>query len=73
MVVTALLSVIVLGLMAMFTQTQRAFRTGMAQTDVLESGRMAADLLTRELEQITPCYLYRTNFQDHGGLSRAQF
>jgi type II secretory pathway pseudopilin PulG len=64
MVVVALLSVIVLGLMAMFTQTQKAFRTGMAQTDVLESGRMAADLLTRELEQITPCYLYRTNFQD---------
>jgi prepilin-type N-terminal cleavage/methylation domain-containing protein len=61
MVVVALLSVIVLGLMAMFTQTQRAFRTGMAQTDVLESGRMAADLLARELEQTTPSYFERTN------------
>jgi hypothetical protein len=66
MVVVALLSVIVLGLMAMFTQTQRAFRTGMAQTDVLESGRMATDLLARELEQITPCFLYRTNTQPNG-------
>jgi hypothetical protein len=63
MVVVALLSVIVLGLMAMFTQTQRAFRTGMAQTEVMEGGRMATDMLSRELEQVTPCYLYRSNTQ----------
>jgi type II secretory pathway pseudopilin PulG len=56
MVVVALLSVIILGLMAMFTQTQRAFRLGMSQTDVLESGRVATDLLVRELEQVTPAY-----------------
>jgi type II secretory pathway pseudopilin PulG len=56
MVVVVLLSVIIIGLMAMFTQTQRAFRLGMAQTDVLESGRVATDMIVRELEQITPAY-----------------
>jgi prepilin-type N-terminal cleavage/methylation domain-containing protein len=61
MVVMALLSVIILGLVAMFTQTQRAFRTGMAQTDILASGRMATDMLARELQEITPSYLSRTN------------
>lgn len=56
MVVMALLSVIVLGLMAMFNQTQRAFRAGMAQTDQLEGGRMFTDLLVRDLQQITPTF-----------------
>lgn len=54
MVTMALLSVIVLGLMAMFNQTQRAFRAGMAQTDYLEGGRMFSDLLVRDLGEITP-------------------
>lgn len=54
MVAVALMSVIILGLMAMFNQTQRAFRTGMTQTDILESGRFASDMLAGELEQITP-------------------
>jgi len=56
LVVVTLISVIILGLVAMFSQTQRAFRTGMTQTDVLESGRMATDMISRELEQITPSY-----------------
>lgn len=54
LVVVVMLSVIILGLVAMFGQTERAFRTGMTQVDVLESGRMATDLITRELEQLTP-------------------
>jgi hypothetical protein len=49
-----LLSFIILGLLAMFNQTQRAFRTSMTQSDVLEAGRSTMDLLVRELEQITP-------------------
>jgi len=57
LIVVVLLSVIILGLMAMFGQTQRAFRLGMAQTDVLESGRATTDLLARELQQVTPSYL----------------
>lgn len=54
MVAMALLTVIVIGLMAMFSQTQKAFRAGMAQTDQLEGGRMFSDLLRQDLQQITP-------------------
>jgi hypothetical protein len=48
-----LLTVIVLGLLAVFNQTQRAFKAGMAQVDVMESGRVTMDLITREVEQMT--------------------
>ena len=54
MVTIGLLSFIVLGLMAMFNQTQRAFRAGMSQTDILESGRATMEMIARELEQTTP-------------------
>lgn len=62
LVVVALLSVIVLGLLAMFTQTQRAFRTGMTQSDVLEGGRLTMDLMTRELDEAAPAYQAGVNF-----------
>lgn len=62
LVVVALLSLIVVGLLAMFSQTQRAFRAGLTQTDVLESGRVAGDLIARELEQIAPAYQASANF-----------
>ena len=52
MVVMILLSVIVLGLMAMFNQTQRAFRAGMAQTDQMEGGRMFNDLAGSALPEL---------------------
>jgi prepilin-type N-terminal cleavage/methylation domain-containing protein len=54
LVVVGLLSVIILGLVAMFSQTQRAFRLGLTQVDVLESGRAVTDMLNRELSQMTP-------------------
>jgi len=54
LVAIALLSIIALGLFAMFNQTQRAFRSSMTQTDVLEAGRAVADMLGREIEQMTP-------------------
>jgi hypothetical protein len=38
----------------MFTQTQRAFRTGLTQSDVLESGRLVTDMIVREIEQTSP-------------------
>jgi type II secretory pathway pseudopilin PulG len=56
-----LMSIIVLGLLSMFNQTQRAFRGSMAQVDVLESGRLATDMLARELEQMTPSECPGTN------------
>jgi hypothetical protein len=54
MVTVGLLTFIILGLLLMFNQTQRAFRAGMTQTDVLEAGRATMDLLARELEQMSP-------------------
>jgi type II secretory pathway pseudopilin PulG len=63
LVAAALLTFIVLGLMAMFNQTQRAFRSSMTQTDVLESGRATLDMLARELEQMAPSQeAFTTNF-----------
>jgi prepilin-type N-terminal cleavage/methylation domain-containing protein len=51
LVAVTLMSVIVLGLMTMFGHTQRAFRLGITQVDVLESGRAALELMAREIEQ----------------------
>jgi len=62
LVVVALLSFIVFGLLAMFTQTQRAFRTGMTQSDVLQAGRLATDLIVREIEQTAPADQPGMNF-----------
>jgi len=60
MVAVALMSLIVFGLLAMFSQTQRAFRASMTQTDVLESGRIFTDMSIRELGQMAPSGLYAT-------------
>jgi len=57
LVTVGLLSFIILGLLAMFSQTQRAFTASMTQTDVLETGRAATDMLVRDLEQVTPAEL----------------
>jgi len=54
MITVGLLSFIILGLLAMFNQTQRAFRTSMTQSDVLEAGRAAMDMIAREVAQTTP-------------------
>lgn len=54
LVAVTLLSFIVLGLLAAFNQTQRAFRSSMAQTDVLETGRAVSDMLARELQEAAP-------------------
>jgi hypothetical protein len=58
----ALLSFIVLGLFAMFNQTQRAFRASMTQSDILEAGRAVAGMIPRELEQAAPSYRNAVNF-----------
>jgi hypothetical protein len=62
MVTIALLSFIVLGLLAMFNQTQRAFRSSMTQVDVLEAGRAVTEMIARDMEQMVPSELgYFTN------------
>jgi len=58
----SLLSFIVIGLFAMFNQTQRAFRLGMTQTDILEAGRAVTEMIPRELEQTAPSYRNAVNF-----------
>ena len=55
MVTVSLLTFIVLGLLLMFNQTQRAFRTTMTQSDVLEAARSTMDLVSRDLETMAPC------------------
>jgi hypothetical protein len=57
MVTIALLSFIVLGLLAMFNQTQRAFRSSMTQVDVLEAGRAVTDIIARDMEQMVAGHL----------------
>ena len=52
MVAVALMTVIMLGLLAMFYQTQRAMRVGSAQVDVLGTGDAAIQLLASELKQV---------------------
>jgi hypothetical protein len=53
-VVVGLMSFIVLGLVIMFGQTQRAYKLGMTQVDVLEGGRATIDMMGRELAVLTP-------------------
>jgi type II secretory pathway pseudopilin PulG len=66
LVVVSLLSLIVLALMAVFNSTQRAFRASVTQTDVLEGGRAAVDLIVQDLRQLTPSG-GTTNYTDGGG------
>lgn len=61
LVVTGLLSVIILGLVLMFGQTQRAYKLGTTQVDVLEGGRMVSDMLSREVAQMSPTYVATSN------------
>ena len=51
MVAMALLSLIVIALMAVFSSTQTAFRAASTQSDVLEAGRNAMDLIAEDLRQ----------------------
>ena len=56
LVVMTLLSLIVVALMAVFNTTQKAFRASVTQTDVLEGGRAAMDMMASDLRQMAPSY-----------------
>src|SRR5688572_9250588 len=56
MVAVTILSVMTVGLLAMFYQTQKAFRLGASQTDILEGGRAAMQLMSRELQEMYSSY-----------------
>jgi prepilin-type N-terminal cleavage/methylation domain-containing protein len=56
----SIMLVIIYALYAMFNQTQKALRANITQVDVLESGRAAAEMLGRELEQMSASDLAQT-------------
>ncbi|MBI4324775.1 MAG: hypothetical protein HY674_05870 [Chloroflexi bacterium] len=53
LVAVSLMGIIVFALYSTFNQTQRALRANVTQVDVMESGRAAMEMITRELEQLT--------------------
>jgi len=57
MVAVALLALIIVGLLAMFYQVQRAFRSGTAQVDIMEGGRAVTGLIVRETQEATATQL----------------
>lgn len=57
MVAVSLLAFIIVGLLAMFFQVQRAFRAGTAQADIMEGGRATMGLIVRDLQEMTACRL----------------
>ncbi|HEY3863760.1 MAG TPA: hypothetical protein VGO59_17935 [Verrucomicrobiae bacterium] len=52
LVSTAMLSFIVLGLTAVFIQTQKAFRLGIKQNTITDSGRAIMDMMAGDLQQM---------------------
>jgi hypothetical protein len=58
LVAMSLLVMIVLGLTMMFMQTQKAFKGGLRQVDIFESGRAAMNLIARDLESVSDAGKY---------------
>ena len=56
----SIMVVIIFSLYAMFNQTQKALRANITQVDVLEGGRAAAEMLGREIEQLSACNQFQT-------------
>ncbi|HEY1662291.1 MAG TPA: hypothetical protein VGI03_07720 [Verrucomicrobiae bacterium] len=57
-VVMGLLLLIVTALMAVFSNTQRAFRSSITQSDILENGRATMEMIAQDLRGMTPSYGY---------------
>src|SRR4051812_45778542 len=53
LIAVTLMGVIVIALYGVFNQTQKALRASVNQVDVLESGRAALEIMTRDLEGLT--------------------
>ena len=54
LVVVSILSLIILSLMSVFSSTQRAFRASVTQSDVLQGGHAAMELITADLRGAVP-------------------
>jgi prepilin-type N-terminal cleavage/methylation domain-containing protein len=59
LVAVTLLSVITVGLLAMFYHTQRAFRLGTSQVDILEGGRATLRMVALDLQEMYPSRMDR--------------
>lgn len=53
MVAVGIMGLIVTALYAVFSQTQRALRANVSQTDIAEGGRFAMELITRDLRRLS--------------------
>jgi len=53
LVSTAMLAFIVLGLTAMFVETQKVFKSGIKQTTVTDAGRAIVDMIASDLSQMS--------------------
>lgn len=53
LVAVAILGIIMLGLLAMFYQTERAWRAGVTQVDVMESGRAVMEIISRDVQEMS--------------------
>ncbi|HWD18317.1 MAG TPA: hypothetical protein VHB20_03495 [Verrucomicrobiae bacterium] len=61
LVSSAMLALIIVGLTAMFVQTQKAFKTGIKQTEVGDTGQTIADLISSDLAQLSDGTGFATN------------
>ena len=71
LVAMTLMTLIVLALMVVFNSTQRAFRASVTQTDILEGGRAAVDIMTTDLRGMVPSsgisnYVYNAGNNTYG-------
>ena len=61
MIAMALLTFIVIGLLAMFHQVQKAFRSSINESDILEAGRSVSEMIARDLEQMVATSISSTS------------
>ncbi len=61
LVSSAMLALIIVGLTAMFIQVQKAFKTGIKQTDVGDTGLTITRLIASDLSQMSDGQRYNTN------------
>ena len=67
MVSMGLLSLIVIVLMTVFSNTQSAFRAGVTQTDVMANGRATMDMIAADARLLTPSHDVFTNLAGYHG------
>jgi hypothetical protein len=69
LVSTAMLAFIVLGLTAMFIQTQKVFKTGIKQTTVTDAGRAIVDMMASDLSQMSDPHFTNVYFPTNSTLA----